>query len=214
MLQLFKKKYPILIFREERKRGAFMKKFAVLLPVAFFFAFISAANAQSLADLAKKEKERRAEIKDNRVITKEEAEKYRTSDPEPAAPENPSGDAEASKTEGESAKAAQSNKADPDEPTDFEGRPESFWRKTMTEARQKVKDLKNEANALQVTVSDLQTKFYNMDDGFKRETIQRELQKTYYMQDLNKENLKKAEDALQDLEKEARKSGALPGWIE
>jgi len=214
MLQLFWKKYPILIFREERKRGAFMKKPAALLPMAFFIAFISAAHAQSLADLAKQEKERRAGIKESRVITKEEAEKYRTSEPEPAAPEKSSGDADASKTEGEPAKAAQAAKADPDEPTDFEGRPESFWRKTMAEARQKVKDLKNEANALQLTIADLQTKFYNMDDGFRRETIQRELQKTYYMQDLNKENLKKAEDALQALENEARKSGALPGWIE
>jgi len=191
-----------------------MKKFAVLLPVAFFITFISAVNAQSLADLANKEKERRAEIKENRVITKEEADKYRTSAPEPAAPEKPSGETDASKTEGEPAKEAQADKADSDEPTDFEGRPESFWRKTMTEARQKVKDLKNEAVALQLTVSDLQTKFYNIDDGFRRESIQRELQKTYYQQDLNKENLKKAEDALQDLEKEARKSGALPGWIE
>jgi hypothetical protein len=52
-----------------------------------------------------------------------------------------------------------------------------------------------------------------MDDGFKRETIQRDLNKAYYQQDLNKENLKKAEAELQELEKAAHKSGALPGWI-
>jgi hypothetical protein len=32
--------------------------------------------------------------------------------------------------------------------------------------------------------------------------------------DLNKENLSKAKEALQNLENTARKSGALPGWIE
>ncbi len=190
-----------------------MKKLAVLLPVAFFFAIISAAQSQSLADLAKKEKERRAEITGNKVITEKEAAKYRISVPEPATPDKPSGDTDSPKPEGESATTAQADKADPDEPTDFEGRTESFWRETMTGARQKVKDLTNEANVIQLSIADLQNKFYSMDNGFSRETIQRELQKTYYMQDLNKENLKKAEAALQDLENEARKSGALPGWI-
>ena len=50
-------------FRKERNRGVFMKKFAMLLHAVFLIAFISAANAQSLADLAKQEKERREGVK-------------------------------------------------------------------------------------------------------------------------------------------------------
>jgi hypothetical protein len=214
MLQLFDKKNPILLFREERKRGDFMKKLAVLLPLALFIAFISTAHTQSLSDLAKKEKERRAQVKDDKVITAEEAEKYTSSSPEASAPEAPSTAADSAKADGGAEKSPETEKADPDEPTDFQGRPESYWRKTMAEARQKIKDLTNEANVLQLKIAELQNKFYSMDDGFNRETIQRELQKTYYQQDMNKENLKNAEAALQDLENEARKSGALPGWIQ
>ncbi len=83
----------------------------------------------------------------------------------------------------------------------------------MAEARQKVKDLTNEANVIVLKIADMQNKFYSMDDGFKREDLQREIQKSYYEQDLNRQNLEKAKLELQDLENEGRKSGALPGWL-
>jgi hypothetical protein len=190
-----------------------MKKLAVLLPIALFIACISAAQSQSLGELAEKEKERRAQVKENKVITDEEAAKFRTSAPESSSPETASGKTDAAK-ESDPGKASEAKKADPDEPTDFQGRTESYWRKTMADARQKVKDLTNEANVIQLRIAELQNKFYSMDDGFNRETVQRDIQKSIYEQDLNKDNLKKAEAALQDLENEGRKSGALPGWLQ
>jgi hypothetical protein len=201
-------------FQEERKRGVLMKKLAALLPAVLFVLFASAAYSQSLADLANKEKERREEITNARVITPEEARKFITESETPA----PSADQQSGKSDSEQKGSgaethAQSEKTDSDEPVDFEGRPESYWRKTMADARQKVKDLENEANVLILKQNSLQNEFYREDDGFKREGIQREIQKTYYEQDQNKENLEKAKAALQDLENEARKSGALPGWI-
>ncbi len=55
-----------------------MKKIAVLFHTVILIAFGSSAFAQqSLADLANKEKERREEIKNNRIITDEEAAKYK-----------------------------------------------------------------------------------------------------------------------------------------
>jgi hypothetical protein len=191
-----------------------MKKFAAFLLTAFFVLLASAAYSQSLADLANKERERRKEITNDRVVTKQEADKYWT-EPEStvSSSDQPSVD-DASQTEkGEAEAQTQSEKTDPDEPVDFEGRPESYWRKTMADARQKVQDLENEANVLILKQNSLQNEFYREDDGFKREGIQREIQKTYYEQDQNKSNLEKAKAALQDLENEARKSGALPGWI-
>jgi len=193
-----------------------MKKIAVLLHTVFLIAFVSASYAQqSLADLAKQEKERREEIKDNRVITNEEAAKYRGEAPaSPTLPEQPSGTAHPEKRGSEAENKPQTDNPEADEPTDFAGRPESFWRKTMAEARQKVKDLTNEANVIVLNIANLRNEFYRMDSGFKqRGDLQREIQKSYYEQDLNKENLEKAKLELQDLENEARKSGALPGWI-
>jgi hypothetical protein len=76
-----------------------------------------------------------------------------------------------------------------------------------------VKELENEGNVIILKINDLQNRFYRESDGYKQQEIQRELQKAFYEQDLNKQNLAQAKDALTDLEKEARKSGALPGWI-
>ncbi len=196
----------------EWERGTIMKKVAMVILSALFVASASAAYSQSLADLANKEKERRQEITNNKVITDEEVAKYRSeplTNPQGQPPTKPDSDKKAS----ESPAAPKSEKSDSDEPVDFQGRPESYWRQTMADARQKVKDLENQANAIVLKINSLQTQFYSEDDGFKREGIQREIQKSFYEQDKNKEDLAKAQDVLQDLEKEARKSGALPGWI-
>ena len=200
-----------------------MRPFAALLQMIIFLSIPPAVFSQSLADLADKEKDRRQKVgEETKVITNRDI--YRDAEPSADMPVEPSEKPDSEKkdpekpdsTEMESAEKTQSNATNPDadEPVDFQGRPERFWRESMTNARQKVKDLENEANVLTLRLNDLQTQFYREDDGFKREGIQREIQKTIYQQDQNKENLAKAKDALQDLEKEARKSGALPGWIE
>jgi hypothetical protein len=185
-----------------------MKTFATLFQIALLFALASPVYSQSLADLANKEKERRQAVKNDRIITPEDAAKYQTGTPAAASPDQPSATPVPGKRD-----ASKVDKPESDEPVDFEGRTESFWRDTMAAARQKVKDLENEANVITLKIADLQNKFYSEDDGFKREGIQREIQKSFYEQDKNKEELAKARDILQDLEKEARKSGALPGWI-
>ncbi len=191
-----------------------MKYIAAISVSALIFAIAAVTHAQSLADLANKEKERRENIKaDSKVITNNETPNYKNGavttgslPPPPSVPTN----AEETRSEAE---VQTGSSVDPYEPVDFEGRPESFWRKTMSEARQKVKDLENEKNVITLKLADLQTQFYGIDDGFRQQAVQREIQKTLYEQDLNKENLAKAIDELKDLEKEARKSGALPGWI-
>jgi hypothetical protein len=192
-----------------KDRGAIMRKLLLLLP-AFLFISIAAAYSQSLGDLANKEKSRREAIKGEiKVIQQQSAQSE-----EPVESQKP--EAAAKKEETPAAgqiKGAKEDQTDPDEPVDFQGRPESFWRKAMTEARQKVKGLEDEGRALTLKMADLQTKFYNIDDGFARESVQKEIQKTIYEQDLNKTNLEKAVSELSDLEKDARKSGALPGWL-
>ncbi len=189
-----------------------MKKLSILIPIAFLALGITVVGyAQSLAELAQIEKQRRAEIKNGvKVITNADAAKYKSGPVTTFSKPVQKAETEDPRKE-EKAPAFASQ---PDEPLDFQGRPESYWRKTMAEARQRVKDLENEANVIVLKLNDLQNQFYREDDGFKRETIQREIQKTLYEQDKNKQELQKAKNALADLEKEARKSGALPGWIE
>jgi hypothetical protein len=180
----------------------------------------SIAHSQSLGDLAKQEKLRREGIQNDKVITAADAARFKS---EPAAAPSiptPSPDKTAeSKSEEEAIATNPPSKADPNEPADFQGKTESYWRKTMAEARKSVKDLENEANVQTLKLNDLQNKLNGAGiDGtsaaFKMENVQREMQKGYYEQDLKKEQLAKAKAVLQDLENEARKNGALPGWIE
>ena len=96
---------------------------------------------------------------------------------------------------------------------DLQGRPESFWRQTLGEARQRVTELENEHAVLVLRINELRRRFFSTDDGFRRQAVQWELQKTVIQRDLDKEELEKAKARLEELEKEARRSGALPGWI-
>jgi hypothetical protein len=196
-----------------------MKKICFPLAAVLLLVASSAPAAQSLGDLAKKEKERREKLEaKGKVITNDDTAKYRNGaittvslppGPEKAASDKTATDKPASTNSG----TAKAQTTDPDEPVDFEGRPESYWRQTFADARKKAKELESEANVLTLKIADLQNQFYREADGFRQQQIQREIQKAFYEQDLNKEKLAKSKDMIQDLEKEARKSGALPGWL-
>jgi hypothetical protein len=199
-----------------------MKAICCVLTGLFLLAIASFGYSQSLADLAKKEKDRRQAVKtETKVITNDQVAKYTgtgvmtVTPPQASAAdrtgvEKPAGEGE---TKPETEAGAAKTTPPSDEPTDFKGRPESYWKQTFADARQKVKDLENESNVLILKLNDLHNRFYRESDGFKQQDIQRQIQKAIYEQDLNKEKLAKAKADLVDLEQEARKSGALPGWI-
>ncbi len=192
-----------------------MKFTTAIFSAAICIAIAATAYAQSLADIANKEKQRREQIDEApEIITNDKISEYSGGSVSTISPISlPSKNKESESKEGDAEPSKIDKEIDPDEPVDFMGRPESFWRETMTNAHKKVKDLEDEANILTLKLNELQTQFYNAGDGFRQESVQREIQKTYYEQDLNKENLAKAKEELEDLQKEARKSGALPGWL-
>lgn len=176
---------------------------------------------QSLAELARREKERREKVTAAlKSLTNENTGKYQYVKPAPPEPEKKAGEEGEAQPEAqprvdkpEKVEKAEKTEAAPasDEPVDMQGRTESFWRQAFSDARQKVKSLEDEGNVLTLKLNDLQNQFYREANGFKQQDLQRQIQKTIYEQDKNKDELKKAKDDLSDLEKEARKSGALPG---
>ncbi len=71
------RKFKSILPEKTESRGLYEENRRVFATV-FLIAFVSVSYAQqSLADLAKQEKERREEIKNSRVITDEEAAKYK-----------------------------------------------------------------------------------------------------------------------------------------
>jgi hypothetical protein len=193
--------------------GGKMKRRLIWIPaIAFLHVAASSAlcQSQSLAEYAKREKERREKITAaQKAIKKEDTGKYRAASVGTggisSSSENPGKPGEGGETPGKSEKS--------DEPVDFQGRPESFWRQTFSDARQKLQELENRSNVLVLRLTDLQNEFYKEANGFRQQELQREIQKTLYEQDKTKEELEQAKASLTDLEREARKSGALPGWM-
>ena len=178
---------------------------------------LSSAYAQSLGELAKKEKERREKVTDeSKVVTNDDLSKFKNAPvatgvlPPRSAEQKPAKGMTGVEAKSAAAGAASKNS---DEPVDLQGRPESFWRQTLGEARQRLTELENELAVSVLRINELRRRFFSTDDGFRRQAVQWELQKTVIQRDLDKEELEKAKARLEELEKEARRSGALPGWI-
>jgi hypothetical protein len=189
-----------------------MKSTIAVLSTLVVLVIAAAGNAQSLAELAKKEKARRAKAQANaKVITNKDTSKYKGGALTTSSASSRRSGSQSNKAGGAATETVE--ESGNVEPMDFFGRPESYWRQTFADARQMVESLSNESKVLNLRIAELQNKFYSEDNGFKQQDIQRQIQKTIYEQDMNRDNLEKAKKALQELELEARKSGALPGWL-
>ena len=100
------------------------------------------------------------------------------------------------------------------EPRDNKGRDEATWKTMAASARQRVKVAEVDVQRLEVETKRLENDFYAWSDGNYRDRVIRP------SWDQAKEDLKRARlevdqarAALADLEDEARKSGAPPGWL-
>jgi len=198
-----------------------MKKITIFL-VAIICLTGIALYSQSLGDLARGEQARRdsisssrtiafepdpPELSDEEVLTEvltDDAENAESDDDDDAEPGNP-----------KKAKAGSSgdSKVERYEITDLNGRNESYWRDTMSAARDRIQQLEDETNELTSKRNTLQLQ-HSRTNGSKRAPIKDEIDRV--MQDLeqNKSVLEQAREELRSLQNEARSSDAPPGWIE
>jgi hypothetical protein len=150
---------------------------------------------QSLADLAKKEREKQ-QTKPKKVYTNEDLNKYedlRSS--VPAAP-----------ADGTS-KSAKALLAGPDDSS------ERTWSKRFIEAKARVQDSKTKAEALQTKLGDLNMKLLRQSDVLDRENVYGPLiAQTKKEMEENKAEGAAAQQGLADLREELRKSGNPASW--
>jgi hypothetical protein len=171
--------------------------------------------AQSLADLAKKEEERRKETGEpKKVYTNKDLK----AGSEPAG--QPTGDA--SKESGDAAKAKAgeptnkagdpSDKGGADAPKDSSKDP-AYWSGKMKALNDKLEQDTTFADALQTKINALTTDFVNRDDPLQRSKIEKDRQKA--LADLSRLTKAIADDkkAIADFEERARTSGIPPGWM-
>jgi hypothetical protein len=169
--------------------------------------------AQSLADVAKKEEERRKKTPEAAKVytNKDLGPAPTTSTPPPAAA--PGEPAPAAATPGDASKAADAEK---DKEKDKEKDPkktQAYWGGKMKALQEEVSRNETFAEALQSRINALSTDFVNRDDPAQRAVISQNRQKAMAELDRLKKTIADGKKAITDLEEDARRAGIPPGWL-
>lgn len=97
---------------------------------------------------------------------------------------------------------------------DSKQRTKEDWQKMINEAKQSVNKWEMKTRELQSELNKLTNDYYAWDDVAYREgVIKPNMDKTAKELENAKVELKKSKERILELEEEARKSGALPGWL-
>jgi hypothetical protein len=189
-----------------------MRARILLLMLIALMAGGNMTYSQSLAELARKEKERRAQSQTPtkvRVLSNSDVDKFQkgavstgtySQEPAKATPAITPPEASAATA------ATPQEAADP-------AKDEKYWRGRFKELTDGQKASENKFILAQLQLNELRNRFYRESDGFYRETIQKDIDlKLKEMDRLEKES-KEAQKQLEDFKKEARQNNVPPGWV-
>jgi hypothetical protein len=184
------------------RTGAFAVACAIAWPV-----FLSAQQSPPLAEVAKKEAERRKGIKQTGkvITTKDLPESAR----KPAAAGG-SGSTSAAPTT-ETAPATEQKAAGGD--AQGEQKDEKYWRGRLSAAQEGLRRSQAFADALQSRINALTTDFVNRDDPYQRTKIGEDRQNALAELDRVRGEIESFKKQLVDIEEEARRAGVPPGWL-
>jgi hypothetical protein len=197
-----------------------MKIGTIIWVLAGVIVFSGAARAQSLADVARKEAERRKTIqKPAKVYTDADLRRYPVATPPEVQPADRAAAAGAGNTSAataENAVAAAGPEtagapATPVEPSVDLG--EQYWRKLISDARATLARSSSYLVALRERSRALATQFYTLEDPVARNAAA--AQRKTVLQDIEhlKQDMVTQEEAIAKIEADARKANIPPGWI-
>lgn len=178
------------------------------------------ASAQSLAELAKLEEERRKAITTpSKIYTNEDLRpspapaRAATQAPAaaPAAPPSPSGVQPPSPSGVPPASTADS--AATETPAEVEKPDEAAWRQRIQAERDALQRAETFAEALQSRINALSTDFTARDDPAQRATIATDRQKALAELDRVQQEILQHTKAIAGIQEEARRAGVPPGWL-
>ncbi len=168
------------------------------------------ASAQSLADVAKKEAERRKTVKGPaKVYTDKDLKPVPppSASPSPAAPE-------AAARPSEPPADKDKKDAKPGEPGAApEAKNAEYWRKRMTELQAQLDRDQTYLDAVQSRINALTAEFVNRDDPAQRAVIERERTRNLGELDRLRKAIETDRKAISDFEEDARRAGVPPGWL-
>jgi|SRR5581483_9586695 len=187
------------------------------LPIVAIVAGLAYATplaAQSLADVAKKEEERRKEIKaPSKVLTNKDlgdAPAPTSSTPSASSAPSDTPAPDASRTPKDADKPSGGGAADKDGAT---VKDQKYWSAKMKSLQDALSRDQVHADAMQTQVNSLTTDFVNRDDPAQRAQIEQRRQGAVAELARLKEQIKKDQKSIDDLQEEARRAGVPPGWL-
>src|SRR5947209_14818313 len=155
--------------------------------------FALECSAQTLADAARRERERQKRLHSTVVVA--------------------NGVTTTTTASTGTATAAVTATAAPPGPTDNKGRGEKYWRAQFQKARDEVKKAEEKVQLLDLRVKDLNTQLLRQSDVYNREyRLGPEIADTQKQLDDARMEVDQAKKKITDLEDELRRSGGLPGW--
>jgi hypothetical protein len=173
---------------------------------------VGGQSQPSLADVAKKEAERRKTAKEStKVITaKDLPESARRPAPQPATT---TADGAVEGKGGEQATAAAPAAPDAASAGSSDKTGEEQWRARIAQAREDLRRNQSFLLALQTRVNSLANDFAGRDDPIQRAKIAQERKDALQEQERVRADVELSRKAIADIEEEARKAGVPPGWL-
>ena len=165
----------------------------------------SPGRAQSLADVAKKEEERRRKTAEpTKVYTNKDLKGSSEPPPPPPAPASaPAGEApKSTATDGKTKAGEKDHTKDP-----------AYWGGKIKSLKAKLEQDQTYAEAMQSRINGLTTDFVNRDDPAQRAKIERDRQKALADLAALTKAIADGKKAIADFEEEARQAGIPPGWL-
>jgi hypothetical protein len=185
--------------------GLLVRGFAAAVAFVLLLGPVAMLRGQSLADLAKKEEERRKNLK-------ESGKTYTNSDLQGVPPATAQSSAEPAKPAPAQTDAEKKNDKDKDkEPA--KAKDKAYWLGRMKELQKQLERDETYAEALQSRINQLTRDFVGRDDPAQRAVIARDKQKAIDELNLLKQTIVTDKKAISDLEDEARRAGVPPGWL-
>ena len=175
------------------------------LAVAVGGVRVVAQDTPSLAELARKEQERRKGQKTPaKVYTKKDL------PPSPQGAAGQTAGAKAAPAPSSQERRAPENKDGKDDKDD---KAEAAWRTRIAEAREELRRSEMFAEALQTRINALGTDFVSRDDPYQRGRIGQDRDKALAELARVKSEIVRGQQKIEDIEEEARKAGVPPGWL-
>jgi hypothetical protein len=168
------------------------------------------ARAQSLADLAKKEEDRRKTVgAPAKVYTNKDLNQVPAGSPPPPP-------AEAAKPADDAAKAADGGAKSTTAKPAVEKAPvkdQAYWAERLKALQATLSRDENYADAMQTRINALTTDFVNRDDPAQRAVIEQNRQKSIAELARLTKSVQDTKKAIADFFEEARRAGVPPGWL-